>query len=45
MAYYNGDDVIAAATIGLDREALAIEAAMEKEDKGEVKRIIASVGD
>ncbi|HKS23807.1 MAG TPA: FAD-dependent oxidoreductase [Thermoanaerobaculia bacterium] len=43
VAYYLGDDVISVATIGLDREALAIEAAMEKGDKAEVKRIIASV--
>jgi NADPH-dependent 2,4-dienoyl-CoA reductase/sulfur reductase-like enzyme/nitrite reductase/ring-hydroxylating ferredoxin subunit len=43
VAYYNGDDVIAAAAIGLDREALAIEAAMERRDGAEVKRIIAAV--
>jgi NADPH-dependent 2,4-dienoyl-CoA reductase/sulfur reductase-like enzyme/nitrite reductase/ring-hydroxylating ferredoxin subunit len=43
MAYYIGDDVIAVATIGLDREALMVEAAMENRDKAEVKRIIGSV--
>jgi apoptosis-inducing factor 3 len=43
IAYYLGDDVIAAATIGLDREALAIEAAMEEGDRAEVARIVASV--
>jgi NADPH-dependent 2,4-dienoyl-CoA reductase/sulfur reductase-like enzyme/nitrite reductase/ring-hydroxylating ferredoxin subunit len=43
VAYYLNDDVIAVATIGLDREALAIEAAMEIGDKAEVKRIVASV--
>ena len=41
VAYYLGDDVIAAATIGMDREALAIEAAMERGDRAEVKRIVA----
>ena len=43
LAYYLGDDVIAVATIGLDREALMVEAAMENRDKAEVKRIIGSV--
>jgi NADPH-dependent 2,4-dienoyl-CoA reductase/sulfur reductase-like enzyme/nitrite reductase/ring-hydroxylating ferredoxin subunit len=40
VAYYAGDDVIAAATIGLDKEALEIEAAMERRDRAEVARII-----
>jgi NADPH-dependent 2,4-dienoyl-CoA reductase/sulfur reductase-like enzyme/nitrite reductase/ring-hydroxylating ferredoxin subunit len=43
VAYYLGDDPIAVATIGLDREALMVEAAMEERDKAAVKRIIASV--
>jgi len=43
VAYSLGDDVIAAATIGMDREALLIEAAMEQGDKAEVKRLIAGV--
>jgi hypothetical protein len=41
VAYYAGDEVIAVATIGLDREALEIEAAMERRDRAKVARIIA----
>jgi NADPH-dependent 2,4-dienoyl-CoA reductase/sulfur reductase-like enzyme/nitrite reductase/ring-hydroxylating ferredoxin subunit len=41
IAYFAGDDAIAVATIGLDREALLVEAAMEQGDRAEVKRIIA----
>jgi hypothetical protein len=43
IAYFAGEDVIAVATIGLDREALMVEAAMENRDRAEIKRIVAAV--
>jgi NADPH-dependent 2,4-dienoyl-CoA reductase/sulfur reductase-like enzyme/nitrite reductase/ring-hydroxylating ferredoxin subunit len=43
IGYFAGDEPIAVATIGLDREALMVEAAMEAGDKAEVKRIIGGV--
>ena len=43
VVYSKDDEVIAVAAIGLDRESLAIEAAMERRDKAEVKQIIAGV--
>jgi NADPH-dependent 2,4-dienoyl-CoA reductase/sulfur reductase-like enzyme len=44
VAYYAGEDVIGVATINLDREALEIEAAMERRDRAEIGRVIRRAG-
>jgi apoptosis-inducing factor 3 len=43
VAYFVGSRIAAVATIGLDRESLMIEKAMEDGDQREVERIVASI--
>jgi NADPH-dependent 2,4-dienoyl-CoA reductase/sulfur reductase-like enzyme len=43
VAYGRGNEIAAVATIGMDRECLLAEAAMEKGDSGELERIVRSV--
>ena len=43
VAYHVGARIAAVATIGLDRESLQIEKAMEDGDQAAVERIVASI--
>ena len=43
IAYRRGDEIAAVATIGMDRQCLEAEAAMEKGDRAELERVVSGV--